>query len=179
MTKKNKILLIDFSKVVSPIWISKYLSERFSTFLNLSKEEIIKIYKSRIWPLMRWEYSILISIEDFVPYLKDGYTSGDLFEASKEIPPLDMNFLEWLQKLRKEYCVYLTSDIHEVLWERVKKELWNYFDGFIFSYEKKARKSENVFRENLSIKIDFSKVELFVDDKEININLAKNMVLND
>jgi hypothetical protein len=50
--------------------------------------------------------------------------------------------------------------------------LKQYFDGFIFSFEEKAKKSEDIFWQNLQKKIDFSKVELFVDDKEKNINLA-------
>ena len=173
MDKKDRILLIDFSKVVSPIWISRHLAERFSKYLKIPKEEIRIIYKGRIWPLTRWDYSISVSIDDFVPYLKDGCSTNDLFEASKEIPPIDMNFLEWLQILRDKYIVYLASDIYEILGEAVKKELDKYFDGFILSYEEKARKSEDIFWENLQRKIDFSKIELFVDDKEKNISIAK------
>ncbi len=173
MDKKDRILLIDFSKVVSPIWISRHLAERFSKYLKIPEEEIRIIYKRRIWPLTRWDYSISVSIDDFVPYLKDGCSANDLFEASKEIPPLDMNFLEWLQILRDKYIVYLASDIFEILGEAVKKELVKYFDGFIFSYEEKARKSEDIFWEILQRKIDFSKIELFVDDKEKNISIAE------
>lgn len=173
MDKKDRILLIDFSKVVSPIWISRHLAERFSKYLKIPEEEIRIIYKRRIWPLTRWDYSISVSIDDFVPYLKDGCSTNDLFEASKEIPPLDMNFLEWLQILRDKYIVYLASDIFEILGEAVKKELVKYFDGFIFSYEEKARKSEDIFWEILQRKIDFSKIELFVDDKEKNISIAE------
>jgi FMN phosphatase YigB (HAD superfamily) len=69
--------------------------------------------------------------------------------------------------------VYLASDIYEILGEAVKKELDKYFDGFILSYEEKARKSEDIFWENLQRKIDFSKIELFVDDKEKNISIAE------
>ena len=173
MYKKDRILLIDFSKVVSPIWISRHLAERFSKFLKIPQEEIRIMYKRRIWPLTRWDYSISVSIDDFVPYLKDGYSTDDLFEASKEIPPLDMDFLEWLQIFRDKYIVYLASDIYEVLGEVVKKELDKYFDWFILSYEEKARKSEDIFWENLQKKIDFSNVELFVDDKEKNISIAE------
>ena len=173
MYKKDRILLIDFSKVVSPIWISRHLAERFSKFLKIPKEEIRIMYKRRIWPLTRWDYSISVSIDEFVPYLKDGYSTAELFEASKEIPPLDMDFLEWLQIFRDKYIVYLASDIYEVLGEVVKKELDKYFDWFILSYEEKARKSEDIFWENLQKKIDFSNVELFVDDKEKNISIAE------
>jgi FMN phosphatase YigB (HAD superfamily) len=51
--------------------------------------------------------------------------------------------------------------------------LGEYFDSFIFSYEEKAKKSEDIFWQNLQKKIDFSNVELFVDDKEENIKLAE------
>lgn len=173
MVQKNRILLVDFSQVVSPIWISRYLSKRFSKFLKIPKEEIRNIYKKHVWSLVKWEYSICVFIEEIVPYLKDGYSKDDLFEISKEVPPLDMDFLEWLQRLKKNYYVYLTSDIYEVLGEVIKKELKNYFDWFILSYEEKARKCEDIFWKNLQQKIDFSKVELFVDDKYKNINVAE------
>ena len=172
MTEKNRILLIDFSKVVSPIWISKHLAECLSAFLTLSKEEIRSMYKQHIWGLVKWEYSISVFIDEVVTYLKAGYSRKDLLKACKEVPTLDTDFLEWLQTLREKYYIYLVSDIHEVLWEAVRKELGQYFDGFIFSFEEKAKKSEDIFWQNLSKKIDFSKVELFVDDKEENINLA-------
>lgn len=169
---KDRILLIDFSKVVSPIWISKHLAECLSVFLTLPKDEIRSMYKQHIWGLVKWECSISVFIDEVVPYLKAGYSEADLLKACKEVPTLDMDFLEWLQTLRERYYIYLVSDIHEVLWEVVRKELGQYFDGFIFSFEEKAKKSEDAFWQNLQKKIDFSKVELFVDDKEENINLA-------
>lgn len=172
MAEKNKILLIDFSKVVSPIWISKHLAECLSAFLTLPKEEIRNMYKQHIWALVKWKYSISVFIDEVVPYLKTGYSKNDLFDVCKKVPMLDMDFLEWLQILREKYYVYLVSDIHEVLWEVVRKQLGQYFDGFIFSFEEKAKKSEDIFWQNLSKKIDFPKVELFVDDKEENTNLA-------
>ena len=84
-----------------------------------------------------------------------------------------MDFLEWIKELKNTYYIYLVSDIHEVLWEEVRKQLGEYFDNFIFSYEEKAKKSEDIFWQNLQKKIDFSNVELFVDDKEENIKLAE------
>ena len=173
MMKKDRILLIDFSKVVSPIWISKHLSKCLSDIVILPKDEIRNMYKQHIWAFVTGEYSILVFLEELIPYLKTGYSKSDLLEVSKIIPTLDIDFLEWLQILRKSYFIYLVSDIHEVLWEVVRKKLGQYFDGFVFSFEEKAKKSEDVFWENLSKKIDFSKVELFVDDKEENIKLAE------
>ena len=170
---KDRILLIDFSKVVSPIWISKHLAENLSEFLTLSKEEIRSMYKQHIWGLVKWEYPISVFIDEVVQYLKAGYSEADLLKACKEVPTLDMDFLEWLQTLRERYFIDLVSDIHEVLGEAVRKELGQYFDGFIFSFEEKSKKSEDIFWQNLSKKIDFPKVELFVDDKEENIKLAE------
>ena len=171
--KKDRILLIDFSKVVSPIWISRHLSKCLSDIVTLPKEEVRSMYKQHIWALVKWEYSISVFINQVVSYLKAGYSEADLLKACKEIPTLDMDFLEWLQILKERYYIYLVSDIYEVLWEVVRKKLGQYFDGFIFSYEEKAKKSEDVFWQNLSKKVDFSKVELFVDDKEENIRLAE------
>lgn len=173
MTEKGKILLIDFSKVVSPIWISKHLAECLSVFLTLSKDEIRSMYKQHIWSLVKWEYSISVFIDEIIPYLKAGYLSDDLLKACEIIPTLDMNFLEWLQTLRGKCYIYLISDIHEVLGEIIRKELRQYFDWFIFSFEEKAKKSEDIFWQNLQKKIDFLKVELFVDDKDENIKLAE------
>ena len=59
------------------------------------------------------------------------------------------------------------------MWEDLRKHLKEYFDNFIFSFEEKAKKSEDIFWQNLQKKIDFLKVELFVDDKEENIKLAE------
>ena len=141
MAKKDRILLIDFSKVVSPIWISRHLSDCLSDFLTLPKEEIRAMYKRHIWELVKWGYSITIFLEELIPYLKTWYSKSDLFDASKQIPTLDMDFLEWIKELKNTYYIYLVSDIHEVLWEEVRKQLGEYFDDFIFSYEEKAKKS--------------------------------------
>jgi hypothetical protein len=173
MREKERILLIDFSKVVSPIWISKHLSKCLSDFVELSPEEIRTMYKQHIWPLVKWDYLITVFLEELIPYLKTGYSITDLFDTSKKIPTLDMDFLQWIKELKNTYYTYLVSDIHEVLWEEVRKELWEYFDNFIFSFEEKAKKSEDIFWQNLQKKIDFSKVELFIDDKEENIKLAE------
>lgn len=173
MAKKDRILLIDFSKVVSPIWISRHLSDCLSVFLTLPKEEIRAMYKMHIWEMVKGGYSITVFLEELIPYLKTGYSEADLFEASKQIPTLDMDFLEWIKELKNTYYIYLVSDIHEVLWEEVRKQLGEYFDDFIFSYEEKAKKSEDIFWQNLQKKIDFSKVELFIDDKEENVKLAE------
>ncbi len=173
MSNREKILLIDFSKVVSPVWISRYLSDILLDFVELTKDEIRTMYKQHIWPLVKWNYSITVFLEELIPYLKIGYSMADLLEASKKIPALDMNFLQWVKDLKNMYYVYLVSDIHEILWEEVRKELGEYFDSFIFSYEEKAKKSEDIFWQNLQKKIDFSNVELFVDDKEENIKLAE------
>ena len=172
MNKREKILLIDFSKVVSPIWISRHLSACLSDFVKLPKDEIRNIYKQHIWPLVKWEYSISVFLEEIIPYLKSGFSKDDLVKACTQIPTLDIDFLQWIKILKHTHYTYLVSDIHEVLWEEVRKELKQYFDGFIFSFEEKAKKSEDIFWQNLQKKIDFSKVELFVDDKEKNINLA-------
>lgn len=173
MRKKERSLLIDFSKVVSPIWISKYLSKCLSDFVELSPDEIRITYKRHIWGFVKWEYPITIFLEELIPYLKTGYSMTDLLDASKKIPPLDMDFLQWIKELKNRYYIYLVSDIHEILWEEVRKGLGEYFDRFVFSFEEKSKKSEDIFWQNLQKKIDFSKVELFVDDKEENVKLAE------
>ena len=173
MIEKERILLIDFSKVVSPIWISKHLSKCLSDLIELSPEDIRTMYKKHIWKLVKWDYSITVFLEELIPYLKTGYSIIDLLDTSKKIPTLDMDFLQWIKELKNTYYIYLVSDIHEILWEEVRKELWEYFDNFIFSFEEKSKKSEDVFWQNLQKKIDFSNVELFVDDKEENIKLAE------
>ncbi len=173
MIEKERILLIDFSKVVSPMWISKHLSKCLSDLVELSPEDIRTIYKKHIWKLVKWDYSIIVFLEELIPYLKTGHSITDLLDTSKKIPTLDMDFLQWIKELKNTYYIYLVSDIHEILWEEVRKELWEYFDNFIFSFEEKSKKSEDVFWQNLQKKIDFSNVELFVDDKEENIKLAE------
>lgn len=172
MSKREKILLIDFSKVVSPIWISRHLSACLSDFVGLPKDEIRSMYKKHIGPLVKWEYSISVFLDELIPYLKWGNSKDDLLGACKIVPTLDMDFLQWMKVLRKTHYVYLASDIHEVLGNVLRKKLDQYFDGFIFSFEEKAKKSEDIYWQNLQKKIDFSKVDLFVDDKEKNINLA-------
>ena len=139
MAKKDRILLIDFSKVVSPIWISRHLSECLSDIVALSEDEIRKMYKQHIWELVKWGYSITVFLEELIPYLKTGYSMKDLLDTSKKIPTLDMDFLQWIKELKNTYYIYLVSDIHEILWEEVRKQLGEYFDNFIFSYEEKAK----------------------------------------
>ena len=173
MREKERILLIDFSKVVSPIWISKHLSKCLSDFVELPQEDIRTMYKQHIWELVKWGYLITVFLEELIPYLKTGYSMADLLDASKKVPTVDMDFLQWIKELKNTYYIYLVSDIHEILWEEVRKELGEYFDNFIFSFEEKAKKSEDIFWQNLQKKIDFFNVELFVDDKEENIKLAE------
>ena len=57
--------------------------------------------------------------------------------------------------------------------KRLEKGWESILTVLFFSFEEKAKKSEDVFWQNLQKKIDFSKVELFVDDKEENIKLAE------
>lgn len=170
---KKQIILIDFSKVVSPIWISRYLSENLEKYLIISKEEIRQIYKKNIWKLVIWEYSIFSFLNELEKFLKKNYTKKDLEKEIYKIPDLDKNFLDFILLLKKEYKIILVSDIYKELGLELRKKLKKYFDKFIFSFEEKSKKSQEFFWEKISKKINFKNVKIFLDDKKENIYLAK------
>lgn len=169
----KKIILIDFSKVVSPIGISKFLSSNLEKYLSITQEEIRKIYKKNIWKLFVWKYSIFNFIDEISIYLKNPYTKKDIEKTIYTIPTLDTKILKYIATLKKDYTVCLISDIYKELWEEIRKKLSKYFDNYIFSYEERYKKSQKQFWEKIQKKIKFENCILFLDDKKENIDLAK------
>lgn len=169
----KKIILVDFSKVVSPIWISRYLSKNLEEYLTISKEDIRKIYKNNIRKIVIWEYSIFSFLSELEQFLKSSFSKKDLEKQIYKIPKLNKEFLDFLLIIKKEYKIILISDINKELGLELRIKLKKYFDDFIFSFEEKHKKSQNIFWKNLSNKINFSNVKLFIDDKEENVLLAK------
>jgi len=170
---KKQVILVDFSKVVSPIWISRFLGENLEKYLTISKEEIRQIYKKNIWKLVIWEYSIFSFLNELEKFLKKNYTRKDLEKQIYKIPDLDKKFLDFILLLKKDYKIILVSDIYKELGLKLRKKLKKYFDNFIFSFEEKSKKSQEFFWEKISKKINFKDVKIFLDDKKENIDLAK------
>ncbi|MFA5917701.1 MAG: NAD(P)-binding protein [Candidatus Gracilibacteria bacterium] len=168
------IILIDFSKVISPIGISRFLSQNIEQYLIIDKDKIRDIYKKNIGDLVIGKYSIFDFLNEVEKYLKQGYTKIDLEKQIYKIPLLDEHFLEFLLILKQEYKLILVSDIYKELGIELSKTLSKYFDNFIFSFEEGHKKSQKQFWEIISKKIDFDTVKLFIDDKEENISLANS-----
>lgn len=169
----KKTLLVDFSKVLSPLGISRYLSEQLTSLLLLPKEEIRTQYKTHISYLVKGVYDIEVFLEEMRPYLKSGKNFSELEEMAKKVPPLDDVLLQKLISWKEKYHLVLISDVYKSLGEEIRKSLDGIFDTFIFSFEEKHKKSEAIFWEQLQSKIDFSSIALFIDDKEENVVLAK------
>lgn len=169
----KSIILVDFSKVISPIGISRHLSQTLSPYLRISTEEIRNIYKQNIGDLVRGKYSIKSFITEIAQYIDKGYSIQDLEKAIVTIPPIDTNFLKTIQVLKKTHTLILVSDIFPELWKKVKIRLKKYFDQFIFSFEEGYKKSETIFWEQISKKINLKKISHFIDDKQENLNLVK------
>ena len=172
--KEKKIILVDFSKVVSPIWISRFLAENLEKYLTISKEKIREIYKKNIWKLVIWEYSIFSILDELEQFLKNDFSRKDLEKQVYKIPKLDKDFLDFLLIIKKEYKIILVSDTNRELGLELRKKLKKYFDEFIFSFEENSKKSQKIFWEKLSNKVNLNNVKLFIDDKEENIILARN-----
>lgn len=165
-----KKILIDFSKVLSPIGISRFVANNFVPFLTLSEEEIRTIYKSHISWLVLWEFSIKSLIEEYSPYFHAATTTDQLYQQCFKIPPIDSNFLLFLQEKKEDDMLYyLVSDLYPELWEQLKNMLWTAFDTYIFSYEIGKKKSNPLFRESI---VDDERT-LFIDDKQSNIEQAE------
>ncbi len=167
------IILVDFSKVISPIGISRHLADLLSQHLNLSKEQIRDRYKQHISLLVKGKFPILEFIEELLPFLKPEHTKKNLIDCISTMPPVSFDFLETLKILKQTHTLYLASDIYPELWYVVKKKLTKYFDAFIFSFEQGYKKSETQFWEQLKHHISFNNVSYFIDDKQENLDLAK------
>ena len=170
---KKWIILVDFSKVVSPIWISRFVASNLEKYLTIDKNEIRKIYKENIWKLVIAEYSIFQFIDNLEKYLIDWFSRKDLEKQIYKIPKVDKKFLEKLLLLKKDYHIVLISDVYKELGLELSKKLKRYFDEFVFSFEEWAKKSQKIFWERISRKINFEDVKLFIDDKKENIDLAR------
>jgi len=169
----KKIILVDFSKVISPIWISKFLSSNLEPYLNIDKNTIRDIYKKNIGKLVIWEYSIFSFLDLLVPHLKKWYSLKDLKKQIHLIPTIDENILDFILLLKKDYEIYLVSDVYKELWEKIENRLSKFFDKFIFSFIEWLKKSNPMFWEKISNTIDMDRCILFIDDKKENISLAR------
>lgn len=116
-------------------------------------------------------------IDNFITEILDFAKEEVLFETLKEkalkVPTLDPEFLDLLSSLKKEFNLYLASDIFPELGRVVKEYLADYFDEFIFSFEMDSKKSQEMFWEKLANRIDLSQSILFIDDKKENLLLAE------
>lgn len=169
----EKIILIDFSKVVSNIWISRFLSSNLEKYLTINKEQIREIYKTNIHKLVTWDYTIFQFLEELKIYIKKWYDQEIIKKTIYEIPSLDKDLLNLLLDIKNDYQVYLVSDIYKELWYELKKSLPRYFDKFIFSFEEWSKKSEKIFWEKIRKKVDFKNCILYIDDKKENILMAE------
>lgn len=166
------IILVDFSKVISPIGISRHLSNILSQYVSLSRDEIRAMYKSHIWLLVKGEFPIMNFVKELLPFLKPTYTEQDLINGIKAVPPISHQFLNTLKVLKKTHLLYLASDIYPELGKQVKRKLSQYFDRFIFSFQEGYKKSEVIFWEQLKKKFPLQQITHFIDDKQENLDLA-------
>ncbi len=109
------IILVDFSKVISPIGISRHLADLLSQHLNLSKEQIRDRYKQHISLLVKGKFPILEFIEELLPFLKPEHTKKNLIDCISTMPPVSFDFLETLKILKQTHTLYLASDIYPEL----------------------------------------------------------------
>ena len=169
----KKSILIDFSKVVSPIWISRFIANSLSDCLKISSNEIRDIYKKNIGDMVMGNYPIDNFITEILDFAKEEVSFETLKEKVLKVPTLDPEFLDLLSSLKKEFNLYLASDIFPELGRVVKEYLADYFDEFIFSFEMDSKKSQEMFWEKLANRIDLSQSILFIDDKKENLLLAE------
>jgi hypothetical protein len=119
-----KKILIDFSKVISPIGISRFVAHNLAPFLSLSEEEIRNIYKTHISELVVGTFSINALITEYLPYSHTTTTAEQLYQQFLRIPPIDTDFLSFLRKQKKsDISYYLVSDLYPELGEQLKSVL--------------------------------------------------------
>lgn len=140
--------------------------------LKLNPDEIRKIYKSYIGRLVIWEINIDIIIDQLVPFLRVNSSRKNILEQFHKVPLIDKNFLKLILILKAKYEIIMVSDIYKELWEIIKKKLSEYFNYFIFSYEVGVKKSDEIFWQKLTKKINPRKIKIFIDDKQDNLNIA-------
>jgi len=161
-----KKILIDFSKVLAPTGISRFVAKNLVPFLTLHEEDIRKIYKNHITWLVLWEFSIKSLIEEYHPYFHKTTTIDQLYQQFFKIPPIHSAFLSFLQEQKwNDKTYYLVSDLYPELWEQIRNTLWTTFDKYLFSYEVGKKKSDPLFWESV-IEDDMT---LFIDDRRDNI----------
>ncbi|MDR0607210.1 MAG: hypothetical protein LBG52_02400 [Candidatus Peribacteria bacterium] len=119
-----KKFLIDFSKVLSPIGISRFIAENLSPYLSLSEQEIREKYKSHITDLVLGKYRIQSLVQEYLPFLSSAYDGLFLYQKFLEIPPINSDFITFLEKQKQTHPIqyYLVSDLYPELGEQLKTQ---------------------------------------------------------
>ncbi|MDR0650163.1 MAG: hypothetical protein LBG59_01830 [Candidatus Peribacteria bacterium] len=119
-----KKLLIDFSKVLSPIGISRFIAGNLAPYLSLSEQEIREKYKNHITDLVLGTYSIQSLVQEYLPYLSLEYDEAFLYQKFLEIPPINADFITFLQKRKQAHKIqyYLVSDLYPALGEQLETQ---------------------------------------------------------
>jgi FMN phosphatase YigB (HAD superfamily) len=163
------IILVDFSKVVSPQWISRFISWNLEWITSIAQEDLRKIYKSNISDFCTWRKSIDVFLMDLEKKYEVALDIDIFYSEMSRIPPVDNEFIQFLQILRVHYRLILISDVYREMWDAIHSKFTDYFDEFIFSFERGCKKSELVFWEKIDKKWE---IVLFIDDKQENIDRA-------
>lgn len=131
------IILVDFSKVISPIGISRHLSNILSQYVSLSRDEIRAMYKSHIWLLVKGEFPIMNFVKELLPFLKPTYTEQDLINGIKAVPPISHQFLNTLKVLKKNSPSLFSFRYLSWTWEAGGKKIISIFWPLYFFFSRR------------------------------------------
>ncbi len=101
-----------------------------------------------------------------------------LFET---IPKLNIELLEYILELKKEYAIFLLSNNFEQVFPNYEKQLdFNkYFDKVFLSHKLKISKTQDMIWDKILPEIEFKTNELvFIDNKEKYFEPAKKQGIN-
>lgn len=176
-----KNIIFDFGGVIlkhrSTI-MEEFVAKMFDLPLNDSQKIWLK-YKTR---LMTEEMNSREFLQILKSELKSNKTIEELMTMWKELykkeaSGVNYDLLNLVEKLRKNYKVYLftdTIDIHDE-YNRTRG-IYEKFDQVFKSFEEKLRKPDPKAYENVLNKIQAKPQEcLFIDDLDVNISEAKKL----
>jgi len=173
MTKP--ILLVDFSKVISGVWISHFLSAQRAQYCTIDASTIRTIYKKHIHWLVCGTISIHRVIDELTPFLSQWATQDNLLRCAKICPLISTKIQKLLGILSRTHRLVIVSDTYRELGPAIRKKLKKWNIQCFFSYEYGSKKSEKYLWQQIGKKIPIHDIVCFIDDKQENLDRAKDV----
>lgn len=181
-TKKNdtiKAIIFDLGKVLLDYDL-KMIADEMARLSGKDPEEIMKtifeIYMDH--SLDTGQSPVEYFIKDVIAYLDIDLSFEDFRNIWCDIFWVDKEMVDYVQKLRKKYPVYILSNICELHHEHIENtfSISNWADEVFVSYKERLIKPDVRIFKNVLKRINYEPYEtVFIDDREENVIAAREL----